>query len=88
MGDHGLGLLVVVGLVGDLRLESGRVAAAGEGLGDRVVVGAGDPGIVREVREGGRRTVGQGVVLADEEGRGSSTSEVTTMSSRSMRFQS
>lgn len=45
-GDHGLGLLVVVGLIGDLRLETGRAAAAGEGLGHRVVVGTGDPGVV------------------------------------------
>ncbi len=68
-GDHGLSLLVVVGLVGDLGFEAGGAATAVEGLGHGVVLGSRDPRVVRQVGERGRVAPGERVLVADEEGR-------------------
>ncbi len=50
-------------------LESDGAAAADEGFGHRVAVGAGDPGVVREVGERGGAPAHERMVVADEKGR-------------------
>lgn len=87
-GDHGLGFLVVVRLVGDVGLEADGAAAADKGFGHRVMVGAGDPGVVCEVGERGGDASGERMVVADEKGGRVVEEGVTTMSSRSIRLQS
>ena len=52
--DHGLRLLVVVGLERDLRGEPGRAAAAFENLGRRMVVG-GEVGVIANTTQNFRQ---------------------------------
>lgn len=87
--DHGLGLLVVAGPVGDPRLEADGTATAFERLGHRMVPGArAIHGSSARAAKAARATAREGMTVADQERRGSSASGVPTESSRSMRHQS
>jgi hypothetical protein len=65
--DHGLGLLVVVGVEGNAGAEAGGAAAAVEHLGDRVVGFADDPFLGGEVGHVDPLAVGKRVVGGDDE---------------------